>query len=151
MAWTWNRYCGNAAYVDTNLVGSGMITKAAILGQQGGVWATTAGYNVRSDLDHGLLPLFMFSSSPPYLSPLYRPRPNPTTATSLFCSFVTGILTFYPTLSLVFLALITLTIALHPLNTPHLLLSLVVHEQSGRFVGSPSTDPYSSPQRSRKP
>ncbi|KAJ7621359.1 profilin [Roridomyces roridus] len=34
------------AYVDTNLVGSGKVTKAAILGQQGGVWATSAGYNI---------------------------------------------------------------------------------------------------------
>lgn len=35
------------AYVDTNLVGTGKIAKAAILGQQGGVWATSAGFNVR--------------------------------------------------------------------------------------------------------
>ncbi|KAK4047192.1 profilin, required for normal timing of actin polymerization in response to thermal stress [Microbotryomycetes sp. JL221] len=30
--------------VDSNLVGTGKITKAAILGQQGGVWAASAGY-----------------------------------------------------------------------------------------------------------
>lgn len=35
-----------AAYVDTNLVGSGKISRAAILGQQGGVWAASPGYNV---------------------------------------------------------------------------------------------------------
>lgn len=34
------------AYVDTNLVGSGKVSQAAILGQQGGVWATTGGFNV---------------------------------------------------------------------------------------------------------
>ncbi|KAJ7770287.1 profilin [Mycena maculata] len=34
------------AYVDTNLVGSGKISKAAILGKQGGVWAASAGYNL---------------------------------------------------------------------------------------------------------
>lgn len=42
----------NTAYVDTNLVGSGKVSKAAILGQQGGIWAQSAGYNVRP-----LLPL----------------------------------------------------------------------------------------------
>lgn len=36
-----------AAYVDTNLLGSGKVSKAAILGQQGGVWASSTGYNVR--------------------------------------------------------------------------------------------------------
>ncbi|KAG7445130.1 profilin [Guyanagaster necrorhizus] len=34
------------AYVDTNLVGSGRIAKAAIIGQQGGIWAASAGYNL---------------------------------------------------------------------------------------------------------
>ncbi|KAJ7054191.1 profilin [Mycena amicta] len=34
------------AYVDTNLIGSGKIAKAAILGLQGGVWATSAGYTL---------------------------------------------------------------------------------------------------------
>ncbi|KAI9441372.1 profilin [Lactarius indigo] len=32
------------AYVDTNLVGSKRVSKAAILGQQGGVWAASSGY-----------------------------------------------------------------------------------------------------------
>ena len=36
------------AYVDTNLVGSGKIHKAAIIGLQGGVWASSAGYTVRA-------------------------------------------------------------------------------------------------------
>lgn len=36
------------AYVDTNLVGSGKISKAAIIGLQGGVWASSPGYEVRT-------------------------------------------------------------------------------------------------------
>ncbi|KDQ55527.1 hypothetical protein JAAARDRAFT_37543 [Jaapia argillacea MUCL 33604] len=34
------------AYVDTNLVGSGKVSKAVILGQKGGVWATSSGFNL---------------------------------------------------------------------------------------------------------
>ncbi|KAF9002551.1 profilin [Cyathus striatus] len=34
------------SYVDTNLVGSGRVTKAAILGLQGGVWAHSTGFNL---------------------------------------------------------------------------------------------------------
>ncbi|ESK95778.1 profilin ii [Moniliophthora roreri MCA 2997] len=34
------------AYVDTNLVGSGRVSQAAILGLKGGVWATSPGFNV---------------------------------------------------------------------------------------------------------
>ncbi|KAI5886500.1 uncharacterized protein SCHCODRAFT_02517651, partial [Schizophyllum commune H4-8] len=34
------------AYVDTNLVSTGKIARAAILGLQGGVWAKSAGYEV---------------------------------------------------------------------------------------------------------
>ncbi|KAF9257494.1 profilin [Marasmius fiardii PR-910] len=37
------------AYVDTNLVGSGKISKAAILGLAGGVWATSPGYSLSAD------------------------------------------------------------------------------------------------------
>jgi len=37
------------AYVDTNLVGSGKVQKAAILGLLGGVWATTAGYTLTAE------------------------------------------------------------------------------------------------------
>ncbi|KAI0795067.1 profilin [Abortiporus biennis] len=33
-------------YVDSNLVGTGKIAKAAILGQQGGVWATSSNFNL---------------------------------------------------------------------------------------------------------
>ena len=40
------------AYVDSNLVGTGKIAKAAIIGQQGGVWAATAGYTVRTKSCH---------------------------------------------------------------------------------------------------
>ncbi len=36
-----------AAYVDTSLIGTGKIARAAIIGVKGGVWATSAGYTVR--------------------------------------------------------------------------------------------------------
>lgn len=35
------------AYVDSNLVGSGKVAEAAILGLAGGVWASSAGFTVR--------------------------------------------------------------------------------------------------------
>lgn len=41
------------AYVDTNLVGSNKVTRALILGQQGGVWASSPGFEVRGD-DHSV-------------------------------------------------------------------------------------------------
>ncbi|EIM83781.1 profilin [Stereum hirsutum FP-91666 SS1] len=50
-------------YVDTNLVGSGMITKAAILGQQGGVWATTAGYNLSPEEQKAVINAFVDPTS----------------------------------------------------------------------------------------
>lgn len=34
-------------YVDTNLVGTGKVSNAAIIGLKGGVWATSPGFNVR--------------------------------------------------------------------------------------------------------
>ncbi|KAG2125681.1 profilin [Suillus clintonianus] len=34
------------AYVDTNLVGTGRVNKAAILGKAGGVWATSPGFKI---------------------------------------------------------------------------------------------------------
>ncbi|KAI0725903.1 profilin [Fomitopsis betulina] len=34
------------AYVDSNLLGTGKVTKAAIIGLQGGVWASSAGYTL---------------------------------------------------------------------------------------------------------
>lgn len=40
------------AYVDDHLVASGFVTKAAIHGHAGGVWATSAGFNVSSTLTH---------------------------------------------------------------------------------------------------
>ncbi|BGP27019.1 profilin [Rhodotorula toruloides] len=43
------------AYVDTNLVGSGKVSKAAILGQQGGVWAQSAGYNLSQEEQNNLI------------------------------------------------------------------------------------------------
>jgi hypothetical protein len=36
-----------SGYVDNNLLGTGKISKAAILGLQGGVWAKSEGYEVR--------------------------------------------------------------------------------------------------------
>ncbi|KAG8982948.1 profilin, required for normal timing of actin polymerization in response to thermal stress [Tulasnella sp. JGI-2019a] len=33
-------------YVDNNLVGSGKVTRAAILGQKGGVWAKSSGFEI---------------------------------------------------------------------------------------------------------
>lgn len=33
-------------YVDTNLVGTGKISQAAIIGLKGGVWATSSDFNV---------------------------------------------------------------------------------------------------------
>ncbi|KAI3624118.1 profilin, required for normal timing of actin polymerization in response to thermal stress [Malassezia furfur] len=33
-------------YVDTNLVGTGKVSKAAIIGLKGGVWATSPGFNI---------------------------------------------------------------------------------------------------------
>ncbi|KIP11291.1 hypothetical protein PHLGIDRAFT_10763 [Phlebiopsis gigantea 11061_1 CR5-6] len=43
------------AYVDTNLVGSGKIKSAAILGRQGGVWATSSGFNLTPEEQATLL------------------------------------------------------------------------------------------------
>jgi hypothetical protein len=57
------------AYVDTNLVGSGKIAKAAILGLAGGVWASSAGYTVRKhphfvlNVSHALLFIVFVSRS----------------------------------------------------------------------------------------
>ena len=37
------------AYVDTNMVGGGL-AQAAIIGQQGGIWATSSGLQVREEI-----------------------------------------------------------------------------------------------------
>lgn len=37
------------AYVDTNLVGSGRVSRAAILGLQGGVWASSPGFTISTE------------------------------------------------------------------------------------------------------
>ncbi|KAF8342723.1 profilin, partial [Cantharellus anzutake] len=34
------------AYVDTHLIGSGKVSRAAIIGRQGGVWASSAGFDL---------------------------------------------------------------------------------------------------------
>ncbi|KAH8110212.1 profilin [Phellopilus nigrolimitatus] len=46
------------AYVDTNLVGTGKIARAAILGLQGGVWATSAGYNLSPEEQKAVVTAF---------------------------------------------------------------------------------------------
>ncbi|KAK7023134.1 profilin [Favolaschia claudopus] len=46
------------SYVDTNLVASGKISRAAILGKQGGVWATSAGYTLSPDEQKAILGAF---------------------------------------------------------------------------------------------
>ncbi|KAJ6598217.1 profilin [Mycena vulgaris] len=46
------------AYVDTNLVGSGKISKAAILGKAGGVWAASPGYTLSAEEQKAVLAAF---------------------------------------------------------------------------------------------
>ncbi|KAF5339754.1 hypothetical protein D9611_009134 [Ephemerocybe angulata] len=46
------------AYVDTNLVGSGRVSRAVILGQQGGVWATSAGFNLSAEEQKAVINAF---------------------------------------------------------------------------------------------
>ncbi|KAG8934975.1 profilin, required for normal timing of actin polymerization in response to thermal stress [Tulasnella sp. 419] len=46
------------AYVDTNLVGSGKVSKAAILGRKGGVWATTPGFNLSPEEQAAIIKAF---------------------------------------------------------------------------------------------
>ncbi|KAF8838177.1 profilin [Paxillus ammoniavirescens] len=46
------------AYVDTNLVGSGKIHRAAILGQKGGIWAISPGYSLSGDEQKAILSAF---------------------------------------------------------------------------------------------
>ncbi|KAJ7240851.1 profilin [Mycena haematopus] len=46
------------AYVDTNLVGSGKISKAAILGKAGGVWASSAGYSLSAEEQKAIIGAF---------------------------------------------------------------------------------------------
>jgi len=46
------------AYVDSNLLGSGKVQKAAIVGRKGGVWATSAGFTLQPDEQAALLTAF---------------------------------------------------------------------------------------------
>lgn len=50
------------AYVDTNLVGTGKISKAAILGLEGGVWAHSADFTVHCNLCIAAIPLTLLKS-----------------------------------------------------------------------------------------
>ncbi|KAF5309831.1 hypothetical protein D9619_010321 [Psilocybe cf. subviscida] len=43
------------AYVDTNLVGSGKVTRAAILGQKGGVWASSPGFTISPEEEKAII------------------------------------------------------------------------------------------------
>ncbi|ORY45840.1 profilin [Leucosporidium creatinivorum] len=45
-------------YVDSNLLGTGKIAKAAILGQQGGVWAQSAGYELSPEEQAAIVAAF---------------------------------------------------------------------------------------------
>ncbi|KAG8722057.1 profilin, required for normal timing of actin polymerization in response to thermal stress [Ceratobasidium sp. 394] len=45
-------------YVDTNLLGTGKVSKAAILGQQGGVWATSSGFTLSPEEQQRVMELF---------------------------------------------------------------------------------------------
>ncbi|WFD24665.1 profilin, required for normal timing of actin polymerization in response to thermal stress [Malassezia equina] len=42
-------------YVDTNLVGTGKVTTAAIIGLKGGVWATSPGFNVSAEEQQAII------------------------------------------------------------------------------------------------
>ncbi|GJE98237.1 profilin [Phanerochaete sordida] len=42
-------------YVDQNLVGTGQVARAAILGQQGGIWARSAGFSLSADEQKAIL------------------------------------------------------------------------------------------------
>ncbi|KAF8066599.1 profilin [Lyophyllum atratum] len=42
-------------YVDTNLVGSGKVARAAIVGLQGGIWASTPGYTLSTAEQNALI------------------------------------------------------------------------------------------------
>ncbi|KAJ7182837.1 profilin [Mycena crocata] len=46
------------AYVDTNLVGSDKISKAAILGKAGGVWAASPGYELSAEEQKAVIGAF---------------------------------------------------------------------------------------------
>ncbi|KAE8211720.1 hypothetical protein CF319_g8427 [Tilletia indica] len=45
-------------YVDTNLVGTKHIAKAAIIGLKGGVWATSPGFNISAEEQKALIDTF---------------------------------------------------------------------------------------------
>jgi len=51
------------AYVDTNLIGSGKVSKAAIIGLKGGVWATSAGFTLTLEEQKAILNGFIHSDA----------------------------------------------------------------------------------------
>ena len=42
-------------YVDNNLVGTGKVSQAAIIGLKGGVWATSPGFNVATNEQQAII------------------------------------------------------------------------------------------------
>jgi len=46
---TLHHISSHKAYVDDQLIGTGKIVRAAIVGKQGGVWASSQGYNLAKD------------------------------------------------------------------------------------------------------
>jgi len=46
------------AYVDSNLLGTGRVSKAAILGQAGGVWASSPGYTLSAQEQKDIVAAF---------------------------------------------------------------------------------------------
>ncbi|KAL8283939.1 hypothetical protein RQP46_005371 [Phenoliferia psychrophenolica] len=49
--------------VDTNLLGTGKVNKAAILGQAGGVWASSPGYDISTEEQAAIVGAFADPSS----------------------------------------------------------------------------------------
>lgn len=50
-------------YVDSNLLGTGLFSHAAILGQAGGVWASSSGFNITPDEQSALVAGFEDNAS----------------------------------------------------------------------------------------
>jgi len=45
-------------YVDSNLLGTGKVSKAAIIGLQGGIWANSLGYNLTPEEQRAIVTAF---------------------------------------------------------------------------------------------
>ncbi|KLO15224.1 profilin [Schizopora paradoxa] len=51
------------AYVDNNLLGTGKVSQAAILGQQGGVWAASEGFSLSTEEQNAAINAFKNSDN----------------------------------------------------------------------------------------